>query len=116
MDISDPEVIRRSDEISGGKHLLAPTFPELLRAAGKKVALVGTKSVAILFDRHNEWTVLRMRFVDDLTQSEIGRRIGVSQMQISRISRRALWRLLQAVRAEDPADEVPASGKRASAS
>jgi arylsulfatase A-like enzyme len=61
VDISDPEVIRRSDKISGGKHLLAPTFPELLRGAGKKVALVGTKSVAILFDRHNEWTVLRMR-------------------------------------------------------
>ena len=31
--------------------------------------------------------VLRMRFVDELTQQEIGRRLGVSQMQISRISR-----------------------------
>ena len=47
-----------------------------------------------------EWRVLRMRFVEELTQQEIGRRLGVSQMQISRISRRALWKLLAAVRGE----------------
>ncbi len=45
-----------------------------------------------------EWEVLRLRFVDELTQREIGRRLGVSQMQISRISRAALWKLLNAVR------------------
>ncbi len=49
-----------------------------------------------------EWLVLRMRFTDNLTQREIGRRLGVSQMQISRISRRALGKLLDAVRAEPP--------------
>ncbi|HEX3318118.1 MAG TPA: SigB/SigF/SigG family RNA polymerase sigma factor [Solirubrobacteraceae bacterium] len=37
--------------------------------------------------------VLRLRFVDDLTQSEIAARIGVSQMQVSRLIRRALDRL-----------------------
>jgi RNA polymerase sigma-B factor len=37
--------------------------------------------------------VLRLRFVDDLTQSEIAERIGVSQMQVSRLIRRALERL-----------------------
>jgi RNA polymerase sigma-B factor len=37
--------------------------------------------------------VLRLRFVDDLTQSEIAARIGVSQMQVSRLIRRALERL-----------------------
>ena len=42
-----------------------------------------------------------MRFDDELTQSEIAERLGVSQMQISRISRRALWKLLAAVRGED---------------
>jgi arylsulfatase A-like enzyme len=61
VDISDPEAIKRGDEVTGGKHLLVPTFPELLRAAGKKVALVGTKSVAVLFDRHNDWTIVPMR-------------------------------------------------------
>ncbi|HEU4977300.1 MAG TPA: SigB/SigF/SigG family RNA polymerase sigma factor [Solirubrobacteraceae bacterium] len=36
---------------------------------------------------------LRMRFEEDLTQSEIGARLGISQMQVSRILRRALERL-----------------------
>jgi RNA polymerase sigma-B factor len=44
--------------------------------------------------------VLRLRFEDDLNQYEIGRRLGVSQMQISRIMRRALRKLLAAVQAE----------------
>jgi RNA polymerase sigma-B factor len=59
-----------------------------------------------------EWEVLRLRFVDELTQSEIGSRLGVSQMQISRISRRALGKLLSAVRGEDGNAEVPAAARR----
>ena len=47
-----------------------------------------------------EWQVLRMRFVDQMTQREIGHELGVSQMAISRISRRALGKLLTAVRGE----------------
>jgi RNA polymerase sigma-B factor len=37
--------------------------------------------------------VLHMRFVEDRTQAEIASRIGVSQMQVSRILRRTLERL-----------------------
>ena len=37
--------------------------------------------------------VLKLRFEDDLTQSEIADRIGVSQMHVSRLIRRALTRL-----------------------
>jgi RNA polymerase sigma-B factor len=37
--------------------------------------------------------VLRLRFVDVLTQSDIAERIGVSQMQVSRILRSTLTRL-----------------------
>jgi RNA polymerase sigma-B factor len=61
-----------------------------------------------------EWEVLRLRFVDELTQREIGRRLGVSQMQVSRISRAALWKLLNAVRGGErhPA-APPASAPRA---
>jgi RNA polymerase sigma-B factor len=40
-----------------------------------------------------EREVLRLRFVDDLTQTQIAERVGVSQMQISRILRRAVARL-----------------------
>ena len=61
IDIGDPDSIKRGDEISGGKYLAVPTFVELLRAAGKKVALVGAKSVAMLFDRGNDWTVVRIK-------------------------------------------------------
>lgn len=37
--------------------------------------------------------VLHLSFVEDLTQSEIGKRVGVSQMQVSRILRASLERL-----------------------
>jgi RNA polymerase sigma-B factor len=40
-----------------------------------------------------ERTVLKLRFAEDLTQAEIGERIGVSQMQVSRLIRQALVRL-----------------------
>lgn len=48
-----------------------------------------------LFSRisERERTVLRLRFAEDLTQAEIGERIGVSQMQVSRLIRQALTRL-----------------------
>jgi RNA polymerase sigma-B factor len=44
-----------------------------------------------------ERAVVRMRFIDDMTQSQIATRIGVSQMQVSRLLRRALDRLQEAV-------------------
>jgi RNA polymerase sigma-B factor len=37
--------------------------------------------------------VLHLRFVEDLTQAEIADRVGVSQMHVSRLIRRALERL-----------------------
>jgi RNA polymerase sigma-B factor len=40
-----------------------------------------------------EREVLRLRFAEDLTQAEIGERIGVSQMQVSRIIRQSVGRL-----------------------
>jgi RNA polymerase sigma-B factor len=46
-----------------------------------------------------EREVLRLRFEEDLTQAEIGERIGVSQMQVSRLIRQAVARLRLAARA-----------------
>jgi RNA polymerase sigma-B factor len=40
-----------------------------------------------------ERQILHLRFAEDLTQAEIGERIGLSQMQISRIIRQALARV-----------------------
>jgi RNA polymerase sigma-B factor len=44
-----------------------------------------------LSDRERE--VLRLRFEEDLTQSEIGQRVGVSQMHVSRLIRQSVARL-----------------------
>jgi RNA polymerase sigma-B factor len=51
-----------------------------------------------------EREILRLRFAEDLTQSEIGERIGVSQMQVSRILRGALARMRRAAHVEESAD------------
>jgi RNA polymerase sigma-B factor len=40
-----------------------------------------------------ERAILRMRFIEDLTQTEIARRVGISQMQVSRLLRRSLEQL-----------------------
>ena len=47
--------------------------------------------MSVITPRERE--VLRLRFDEDLTQAEIGERIGISQMQVSRIIRQALGRL-----------------------
>jgi RNA polymerase sigma-B factor len=58
--------------------------------------------MAALGDRERE--VLRLRFAEDLTQSEIGARVGVSQMHVSRLIRQAVARLREiAEEAEDDA-------------
>jgi RNA polymerase sigma-B factor len=40
-----------------------------------------------------ERTIVRLRFIEELSQAEIGRRIGISQMQVSRLLRRSLEEL-----------------------
>lgn len=45
-----------------------------------------------------ERLILHLRFAEDLTQTEIARRVGVSQMHVSRLIRRALERLRGTVR------------------
>jgi RNA polymerase sigma-B factor len=58
--------------------------------------------MAVLCDRERE--VLRLRFAEDLTQSEIGLRVGVSQMHVSRLIRQAVAQLREAAEeAEDTA-------------
>lgn len=56
VDTAEETTIRRGDEASGGKYLNAPTIAELLHAAGRSVAIAGSKSVVLLHDRHSEWT------------------------------------------------------------
>ncbi len=55
--------------------------------------------------------VLRLRFVDDLTQTQIAARIGVSQMQVSRILTRCMNQMRAHIETErgpsKPADVLP---------
>lgn len=48
-----------------------------------------------------EREILRMRFVEDLTQTQIAARVGVSQMQVSRLLRRSLERLRTLTQADE---------------
>jgi RNA polymerase sigma-B factor len=55
--------------------------------------------MASLTDRERE--VLRLRFGEDLTQSEIGARVGVSQMHVSRLIRQSIARLRETAEGGD---------------
>ena len=61
IDTGEPASLAAGDALSNGKYLAVPTIAELARAAGKRVVLAGTKSVAVLFDRHNEWSIAATR-------------------------------------------------------
>ncbi len=52
-------------------------------------------TVTAVLDRipPRERRILHMRFVEDLTQTEIAARVGISQMQVSRLLRRSLEQL-----------------------
>ncbi len=51
-----------------------------------------------------ELTAMELRFHEDLSQHEIAVRMGVSQMQVSRLLRRSLARLLEAVQGDEHPD------------
>lgn len=54
-----------------------------------------------------ERLVLTLRFAQDMTQAEIGERIGVSQMQVSRLIRHALAQLREGLREKPREEESP---------
>jgi RNA polymerase sigma-B factor len=55
--------------------------------------------MSVLSDRERE--ILRLRFAEDLTQSEIGDLVGLSQMHVSRLLRQAIVRLREAAESGD---------------
>ncbi|HEY2334799.1 MAG TPA: SigB/SigF/SigG family RNA polymerase sigma factor [Solirubrobacterales bacterium] len=56
---------------------------------------------ALPYLEERERVVLRLRFVEDMTQSQIAERIGHSQMHVSRILRRALTRIRDRIAEEE---------------
>jgi RNA polymerase sigma-B factor len=64
--------------------------------ADERLEAVDDQATIFAAARHlpaREREILYLRFGEDLTQSEIADRVGVSQMQISRLLRRSLHRL-----------------------
>jgi RNA polymerase sigma-B factor len=83
---------RSLDEPTGEDMTLADSIGgrdvELERA---EMRVLLDEAMGVLSDRDRE--VLRLRFAEDLTQTEISTRIGVSQMQVSRIIRQSIAKL-----------------------
>jgi RNA polymerase sigma-B factor len=83
---------RSLDEPTGEDVTLADSLgysdPEIERA---EIRALLDDAFEVLSERDRE--VLRLRFEQDLTQTEIAERIGVSQMQVSRLIRQSLARL-----------------------
>jgi RNA polymerase sigma-B factor len=73
-----------------------PTYADSLGTDEERYELVeygATIAPTMKALSERERLILHLRFVEDLTQSEIADRIGVSQMHVSRLIRRALARL-----------------------
>jgi RNA polymerase sigma-B factor len=58
---------------------------------GAEQAAFLSRALKALPDR--ERALVRLRFEEDMSQSEIGRKLGISQMHVSRLLRRALGRM-----------------------
>ena len=74
----------------------APRVPRPIGEADERLELVDDHATIFAAARHlptREREILYLRFGEDLTQSEIADRVGVSQMQVSRLLRRSLHRL-----------------------
>src|SRR6266403_5265322 len=52
---AEAATIKKADDVTSGKYIATPTIAEIVRAAGRSTAVVGTKAVAFLHDRHAEW-------------------------------------------------------------
>ena len=52
IDVENVEVVRKGDELSGGKYIAVPTIAELLRTHGRTSAIATAKTIGLLLDRH----------------------------------------------------------------
>jgi hypothetical protein len=51
IDVELPAVVKKGDEVSGGKYILVPTIAELVRHAGGRTVIASAKTVGLLLDR-----------------------------------------------------------------
>src|SRR4051794_35692380 len=77
-----------SDEASQLGDLLGDDDPEYGRAEDRATVVALSRTLS-----RREREILRLRMEEDLTQSEIGERVGLSQMHVSRLLRQILEKL-----------------------
>jgi RNA polymerase sigma-B factor len=96
----------RSDEEGAGGHVLGQTDPSF-EAWESHTDLLAAVTLLDERDRH----VLRMRFIDEMSQPEIADALGISQSYVSRILRSSLAQLRSTMEeTTSPAAVPPASG------
>jgi RNA polymerase sigma-B factor len=74
----------------------ATTFGDSMGHEDERYEMVELDATIVAAIKHipaRERAMLHMRFVEDLTQTEIAARVGISQMQVSRLLRRSLDQL-----------------------
>jgi RNA polymerase sigma-B factor len=96
MSLDQPVGSAESEELTIGERIGA----EEVGFEGVEHRATIARGLPALSER--ERLVLRLRFVEDMTQSQIAERIGHSQMHVSRILRAALERLREAVEEASP--------------
>src|SRR5437867_2317156 len=52
IDVEIPAVVKKGDELSGGKYISVPTIAELIQRAGGRTVIATAKTVGLLLDRH----------------------------------------------------------------
>ncbi len=85
----------------------APSYGETIGTDDDRYELVeldATLSSVLGHIPPRQRMILRMRFMEDLTQTEIAERVGISQMQVSRLLRRSMDQLRTLTR--EPAETL----------
>ena len=82
---------RPNDDADADAHMLDTIGAEDVGYHLADDAATIDRLIDVLDDRQRE--ILRLRFAEDLTQSEIGARVGASQMHVSRLIRQAIEQL-----------------------
>jgi RNA polymerase sigma-B factor len=83
----DAPVNTEADAASLGE-MLADDDPDRAACEARLMLAPALRSLT-----ERERLIVRLRFVEDLTQEEIGERIGVTQMQVSRLLKKVMAKL-----------------------
>jgi RNA polymerase sigma-B factor len=101
--VSEDQIV---EALEAGRNLTAVSLDKPIRADGRTTEPTGqVDSSAVLFENRcflaalaksltdRERRIIELRFVVGMTQTEIGRTLGISQMQVSRLLRKSLARM-----------------------